>query len=223
MALFPLQGLLPAGQFDIVDTELAGILGGEVLTLTSASRTNTATEKSAFDSGDGYLFDATVPVNNRPVLTKASTVAQFPLFLADDGLAGYGTLFGQVIGGVGLTTTGTNAGPHTAFGSGKVSAWGQGNYAVSTDALVSDFITSASTGASGGLAPGQAIGFSAATGKLAHTACSSKLTDSGVANFIEFESTPGLVNTPLRLIGATQLFTRIVISFHAGTSVRTMA
>lgn len=226
MALFPLQGgLLPLGQYDCVDTEIASILGGEVMTLTVASATNTSTEKSAYDGADGYLFDAVAPINQRPASVRASTAAQFPLFLSDDGKANYGTLFGEVIGTpVGLSTTGTNLGPHTAEGSGKVTLWDKpGLYAVTTDALASDFITSISSGASSGLVPGRVLGFTSG-GKLAHssTATEPAVSATGVGHFVEFQANQSLVNTPRRLIGATVVYTQVVMHFSAGLGVRTL-
>lgn len=230
MALFPLQpGVQPLGQYDVLDTELSSILGGEVMTLTQVSRSNTATELAAFDAADGYLFDASAPIQNRPASVRASSASQFPLFLSDDGFAGYGTLFGSVIGTpAGLSTSGSNLGPSTAAASGKVTLWDKpGLYAVSTDAVASDFITSIAVGAGAGLSPGRALGFTS-TGKLAHSSCSGAVSSSGVAYFVEFESAPtsnsmaSLVTTPGRLVGATEIFNRVVLSFHAGYSLRTL-
>lgn len=235
MALFPLQpGLNPLGQFDVVNTELASILGGQVLTFTSVSRTNTSTESAAFDAADGYLFDTTVPINNRPASTRASTAAQFPLYLSDDGLSGYGTYFGQTIGvPAGLSTTGTNLGPHSAAASGKVTLWDKpGLYAVSTDAVATDFLTSISTGASAGLTPGTVLGFCNSTdiGKLAHNSCTLKVAGTGVGYFVEFatantsnQTGGSLVTTPNKLVGATEIFTRVIINWFGGQmNVRTL-
>lgn len=237
MALFPLTpGLHPLGQYDVVNTEVSSLLGGEVLTFTTASRSNTSTEQAAFDAEDGYIFDVTVPIANRPAATRASTASQVPLFLCDDGSAvGYSTLFGVLIGGVagvGTSVSGsTTIGPSTILGSGKATLWDKpGLYAVSTDAVASDFITSISTGSSAGLAPGTSVGFGNSTdiGKLAHNSCANKVASSGVANFVEFESAPttqsmaSLVTTSPRLLGATEVFNRVVIWFHSGLGVRTL-
>lgn len=226
MALFPLQpGLNPIGQYDLLNTEQASILGGEVMTFTTASTTNSSTEQAAYDAADGYMFDASGVINNRPATLRASTAAQFPLFLSDDGLANYGTLFGQVIGvPVGTATTGTNLGPHTAAASGKVTLWGNpGLYAVTTDAVASDFITSINTGASAGLVPGRVLGFTSG-GKLAHssTAVEPAVSATGVGNFVEFQTNQSLVNTPARLVGATISYTQIVFHWSAGNGVRTL-
>lgn len=226
MALLPLHpGMIALGHFDLVDTELSSIKGGEVMTLTTASTSNSASEKAAYDSLDGYMFDASGTILNRPAATRASTAAQFPLFLSDDGTANYGTLFGQVIGTpVGQSTTGTDLGPNTAAASGKVTLWDKpGLYAVTTDAVASDFITSVSTGASAGLVPGRVLGFTSG-GKLAHssTATEAAVAGTGVGHFVEFQTNQSLVNTPARLVGATSSYTQIVFHFSAGLGVRTL-
>jgi hypothetical protein len=178
MALFPLHGNMygPMGEVDLIDTEQAGVLGGEVMTLTQTVRTNTATEKAAADVLDGYLYDST----------------QVPYAAA-------------------------NSGPHTSAGSGKVTLWATGGrYAITIDALAIDFVSGLTTS---GLAPGAVIGFDA-TGKLAHSGAT-VVANTGVATFYEFSGLPSLVNTPDRLVGATETFDRIVIDFNAGLGVRT--
>lgn len=233
MALFPLQGgLQPLGQYDLLDTELSSILGGEVMTFTVTTRQSNVTDAAAFDAQDGYIFDTTVPIQNRPATLRATSASSVPLFLSDDGIVGYGTAIGNMIGNpLGLNPAGTAIGPSTAAGSGKVTLWANpGLYAVSTDAVASDFITKISTGSSAGLAPGTSIGFGSSTdsGKLAHNTCTNKVATSGVANFVEFESAPttasmaSLVTTPARLVGATEIFNRVVIYFHSGLGVRTL-
>lgn len=225
MALFPLNpGAQPLGQMDLVDTEQSSILGGEVMTLTAASRVNTSTEKAAADVLDGYLYDTTPDVLNRVGVTRASAAANYPLYLSDDGTAGYGTLFGQVIGTpAGLLTVGTNIGPHTAAGSGKVTLWDKpGRYAVTTDAAASDFISAIPAL---GLTPGEVLGFGSSTdlGKLCHNDCSNLVTNSGVGYLVEVGSLPSLVTTPNRLVGATESFDRFELEFHAGAGLRTIS
>lgn len=220
MALYPLQpGMHPLGQFDVVDTELTAIKGGEVLTLTSASRTNTTTETASQDALDGYLYSTS---SVRPASTRASTAAQYPLYLADDGSSpDYLTYFGQLTGPMGLGD-GAVLGPHSASGSGKVTLWDKpGLFAVSVDALASDFV---STIGASGLAVGASLGFGSGAdiGKLAHNACANKVAATGVARFVEFSSEPGLVSTPKRLVGAAEAFTRVVIQWDAGLGVRTL-
>lgn len=221
MALFPANpGLYPLGLFDVSDAiSLSSITGGEVGTLTTRSRTVSASEKAASDALDGYTYATPA---TRPALTLATTNAQFPLYLLDDGTTDYGTMLGQVIGvPVGLSVTGTDAGPHSAAASGKVTAWDKpGLYVVTLTSCASDFVTSLLAGTSG-LAPGTSLGFNASS-RLAHTSCSGAVAASGVAHFVEFESSPSLVTTPGRLVGATEQFTRVKVQFHAGLGVRTL-
>src|SRR6266705_5516416 len=108
MALKILQaGIQPLGQFDCLDSELTTFKGGEVCTLTAV--TYKGTDKNAADVNDGYTGGTT---KTRPAVTLTLVSGHRPLFLADDGTTGYGTLFGQVIGATGgQTTSGTNLGP----------------------------------------------------------------------------------------------------------------
>jgi hypothetical protein len=225
MALFALQpGLLPLGQFDVLDTDLASVTGGEVMALTSASTSLSTTEKAAADALDGYLYDASGTIANRPAsrLALAADINGM-LALADDGLAGYGTMFGQTIGSpVGLAVTGTNLGPHSAAASGKVTLWEKpGLYEVTVTSLASDFV---STIGSVGLNPGATLGFNASS-KLSHAACSGAVASSGVATFVEFSSSGSLVTTPAKLVGTTTLsvlYPRVVVAFHAGHGERAL-
>jgi hypothetical protein len=227
MALFPQNpGILPLGQFDMLDTQLAGITGGEVLTLTTASRTNTTTEQAAYDVLDGYFGDG-AGGELRPTATLATTNAEFPLFLSDDGNSpDYLTAFGQVVGATaGLNPTGAVLGPHTAVGSGKVTLWDKpGLYVVTLDSCATDFRTTEGDLAAATLSAGDVLGFNA-TGNLCHDQCTGAVAGSGVANFIEYESsgkTASLVTTPPRLVGATEAFDRVKIWFHAGLGGRTI-
>lgn len=195
MALKLLQpGVQPLGQFDGLDSEVLTLKGGEVVTFTSVVATS-ATDKAAFDSFDGY-----VNPNKRVVVTKTLGASVRPLMLADDGIAGYGTLFGTVVGGtVGqVATGGAVLGPHTATGSGKVTCWEKpGVYAVSLDAVD----TTASTGllpSNGTLATGAEL-YATTAGLL--TPISSGNTTRLVGRFIDFETSGSLVNTPNKLVG----------------------
>ena len=102
----------PLGQFDGYDAEVLTFKGGEVCTLKSIVAT-AATDKAAYDVFDGYINP-----NKRVVATKTLTSGSRPLMLADDGISGYGTLFGSVVGGVvgQVSTGGAVLGPHTATG-----------------------------------------------------------------------------------------------------------
>ena len=167
MALKLLQpGVQPLGQFDGYDADYLTVKGGEVCTFGSVATpgqpgvTASGFDKGAYDVFDGYVNPAS-PVQDagprRVVVTHtfgAPTVAGVlysvgiagaalrPLMLTDDGITGYGTLFGSVVGGTvgqqvnGPTTfTGAVLGPATQTGSGKITCWEKpGLYAVSLDA-----------------------------------------------------------------------------------------
>lgn len=194
----------PLGQFDGLDTEFLSLKGGEVVTFTTVVAT-AATDKAAFDSFDGY-----VTPNKRPVVTK--TIGDLatgvrPLMLADDGISGYGTLFGSVVGGtVGqVVSGGAQLGPHTATGSGKVTCWHlPGVYAVSLDAVD----TNATTGLQPThptLAAGAPL-YTNINGLLTPNVTGSKggaSVNNGpvIGRFIDFETNGSLVTTPNSLVG----------------------
>lgn len=215
MALKILQpGVQPAGQFDVLDGYLDGILGGEVGTLFQASRVNTASEKAARDALDGYTNVSAV--TRAAVANRVNSATVRPLWLLDEGKVGYGTLFGQVVGTpVGLSTTGTNLGPHTAAASGKVTCWHQpGLYAVSVDAVNTAVDGLVLTNAA--CVPGLEIQ-PLATGKLT-PAGSGGAVNVEVARFVEFESSPFLVNTPASLVGAAEAAVNVVIHYNVHAS-----
>jgi len=209
MTLYIYQpGVQPLGQFDVLDAYLAGIKGGEIGTLYPAARTVSSTEKAAKDALDGYtnLTD----VKRAAVANSITATTQRPLWLLDDGTSGYGTLFGQVIGTpVGLSTTGTNLGPHTSTGSGKVTCWDKpGLYAVSVDAV--DTAADGLVIANSSCDPGLKLDCTA-TGLLTPTG-STNAVGVEVGRFVEFETSPSLVNTPASLVGATEAAVRAI--FH---------
>jgi hypothetical protein len=219
MSLKLLQpGTQPLGQFDGHDDEYLTLKGGEVVTL--ASRALSTGDKAAKDSFDGY-----VPPANRAVVTKTLTATSRPLFLADEGITGYGTLFGSVVGGVvGQLTTGAVLGPHTATGSGKVTCWDKpGLYAVSLDAVD----TTAGTGlvvTHATLTTGSPLYYTAG-GLLTPTLASSP-GGAGpvVARFVDFETNGSLVtstnhmvtalNSPSGSAAPTKNFSFAVIHFN---------
>lgn len=201
MALKLLQpGVQPIGQFDGYDGNFLSLKGGEVVTLVSVS--STGTDKAAADSFDGYVNPS--GVSKRPVVTSTLSSTSRPLMLADEGITGYGTLFGSVVGGtVGqVVTGGATLGPHTATGSGKVTCWDKpGLYAVSLDAC--------DLTASTGLQPtnttldvGAAL-YATSAGLLTPTLASSA-GGAGpvVGRFVDFETNGSLVTTPNRLVAA---------------------
>jgi hypothetical protein len=207
MALKLLQpGTQPLGQFDGLDAEVLTLKGGEVVTLVATAVP--PGDKAASDSFDGYVNTGSSA--RRPVVTKTLDAYSRPLMLADDGISGYGTLFGSVVGGtVGQGVTGSVLGPHTASGSGKVTCWDKpGLYAVSLDAC--------DTNASTGLQPTNttvAVGsplFYTTAGLLTPTAASAPTGSTAdgstgktvCGRFVEFETNGSLVNTPNRLVAA---------------------
>ena len=201
MSLKLLQpGSNPLGQFDGYDAETLTLKGGEVVTLVSVDVPNA--DKASADVYDGYIN--TAGVQKRPVVTRTLVSGSRPLFLADEGITGYGTLFGSVVGGtVGQQVTGGAVlGPHTATGSGKVTCWDKpGLYAVSLDAC--------SQNASTGLQPtnltintGSALTYTA-TGLLTPVGGDSAVGSAPVvARFVAFETNGSLVTTPNNLVAA---------------------
>lgn len=126
MALKLLQpGLQPAGQFDLKDptpgSSSQTIYGGEYVELTTSS--------------DYASYDVTQSMAPATYMQPSERSAAASLKfggLADDGVSGYGTSFGTLIGatvgqGTGfgtLSTTGVVViGPQTTTGSGKVTVW----------------------------------------------------------------------------------------------------
>ena len=199
MALKLLQpGVNPLGQFDGYDSEVLSLKGGEVVTFYSVSVPDS--DLAAFDAiADGYVNPA--GVQKRPVVRKLWATGKRPLMLADEGISGYGTLFGSVVGGtVGQVTAGAVLGPHTATGSGKVTCWDKpGLYAVTLDAV--------DTNASTGLQPtntsidaGAAL-YVTSAGLLTPTS-GSGVDTTVVARFVSFETNGSLVTTPNYMVQA---------------------
>jgi len=217
MALKLLQpGTQPLGQFDGKDAEVLTLKGGEIVTFTSVLAT-AATDAAAADSFDGYVYQA-----KRVVVTRTVATSDRPLMLADDGIAGYGTLFGTVVGGtVGqVSTGGTVLGPHTATGSGKVTLWEKpGLYAVSLDACDTTFAdglvptnTTLATGAGLTFVPASASG-----GQLTPVGSTAAAGNTVVVGrFVDFETNGSLVNTPNRLVSslATPTYSFAVFYFN---------
>lgn len=211
MALFPVSpGLQPLGIVDVVNTVGPNLLGGEVMTLTTASRSNTASETAAADALDGYTFNTT---QLRPAATLATAATTF-IALADEGSGpNYFTVGGTVVGGnTGkMIRGGAVLGPHTAVASGKVTLWDKpGLYEVTLDALVSTFVSGLTP--STGLTPGAVLGYTN-TGKLSHSTSNSAVAATGCAVFVEFTGNSSLVTTPAALVGARAVFDRIKIQF----------
>ena len=222
MALELVQpGIQPLGQFDGKDDVYLTVKGGEVATIVGVAVD--AGDKGAADVDDGYVQ------NTRPVVTTALATGARPLFLVDEGIAGYGTLFGSVVGGIaGQLTTGQVLGPHTATGSGKLTLWDKpGTYAITLDAVD----TTVDTGlvpTNVGLAIGDALYATAAGIVTPNGADSFDGADTTqIGYFLNFDTYKGgsLVNTPVSLVSApnspvgqgqpqTQNLSRALIHFN---------
>jgi hypothetical protein len=222
MALETVQsGMYPLGQFDGLDSIYLNVKGGEVATITSTLLTSGDSAAADANGSDGYVG------LNRPVVTTNLVSGNRPLFLVDDGITGYGTLFGSVIGGVCGQKNGTAIGPHTAAASGKLTLWDKpGMYAVTLDAV--DPATST------GLQPTNST---LSIGDKLYASAAGLLTpylplafeNYTIARFMNFESAKGgtLVTTPINLVSAKNSpvgvgqpqgfkFARALIHFHLG-------
>ncbi len=188
------SGREPLGQFDGLDTEIFTIKGGEVVTFDSIGLNSG--DKAAPDVYDGYAHGATNSgfenVGLRTVVRLVKTGNPRPLMLADEGLAGYGTMFGNLVGGSsGSITAGASFGPHTAAGSGKITCWDKpGVYAVTLDAVDTATLDPKVAGSTP-VKAGTALYTQAGTGLLTTVATSGNK----VGNFIEFNTGGSLVNT----------------------------
>ena len=224
MALKLLQpGVQPLGQFDGLDTEVLTLMGGEVVTFKSVLATS-ATDKAAYDVFDGYVNSL-----KRVVVTRSVATASRPLMLADDGITGYGTIFGSVVGGtVGqVATGGAVLGPHTATGSGKVTLWDKpGLYAVTLDGAC-DQAADGLVPANATLDTGTSLTYGYGTYNASTLTGAGKLTPVGstlaavgganttvVGHFVSFETNGSLVNTPNYLASALGSRTYAYAVFH---------
>lgn len=218
MALYLLQpGVQPLGQFDILDSYASLVLGGEVGTLFAAARTNSSSEKAAADALDGYTNATDVKRAAVAPWIRYSTTR--PLWLLDEGIAGYGTLFGTLIGQTAGLCTGkgdastcaSTLGPSTLSGSGKVTCWDKpGLYGVSMDAVDGSGDGLVLTNAS--CDPGAKIDVEG-TGDLTLSTASTAMGVT-VGRFVEFVTRPFLVTTPPSLVGAAESALGLVFSFH---------
>lgn len=198
MALKLLQpGIQPLGQFDALDSQVTSPLGGEVASLTYVSIA-AGTDDAAEDVDDGYVAAA----GTRPAATTTLVSGARPLFLVDEGISGYGTLFGSVVGAqVGKTVSGgTVLGPHTASGSGKWTLWDKpGLYAVTLDA-VDTTLNSGLVTTNPALAGGDAL-YATSAGLLTPNA-GAAFEAVVVARFLEFTGDGSLVTSNKSLVEA---------------------
>lgn len=209
MALKILQTSGTPFSFDVVDSELSSFRGGEVVTLTSTALDSG--DASAADAADGYANVGGVP--HRTLVTRTLTGTDVrPLYLADDGIAGYGTVFGSVVGGtVGTQVVGQQLGPSTASGSGKLTCWGTpGLFAVSLDS-VDDDPTTGLVPTNTTLLPGAMLSYTD-NGLLTPEGSPADEGETEVARFVEFNSGGSLVTTPNSLV--TGLYTPLFAVIH---------
>ena len=225
MALFILQpGIQPLGQFDVLDTDASSIVGGMIGTWSVEPRYNTSTETAKEDVFDGYAspyISENITTAYRPVIRIANNTTldeSKAMYLMDEGTANYGTLFGSIIGM--YNPSGTGVGPNTMTGSGKVTLWDKaGMYAVTFEACYSNKnVTNGALEAGQDTPlPGDTLYRHVADGKICRLATA---TDNGgtaannkIATYVEHASKGALVTTPAKLVGATEVFDRIVISY----------
>lgn len=201
MALELVQaGIQPLGQFDGYDALVPFVVGGEVGTLIGIA-TGQAVDHSAYDASgaDGYVGGGAAPT--RPVVTFVLASGSRPLFLLDDGVAGYGTMFGSVLGGTtGQIYAGAVLGPSTATGSGKITCWDKpGTYAVTLNAA--DTAADGLVPTNAALAVGAAL-YATVIGRLTPAAARSFEPGLVIGRLINFETLKGgsLVNTPTFLV-----------------------
>lgn len=199
MALKLLQpGVQPLGQYDGYDAEITLLKGGEIVTLTSVALSSS--DKAAYDVYDGYTNDGSPIASEKRVVVTRTLVAGTTLFmLADEGVAGYGTMLGSMVGEtVGLSTGGTVLGPHTTAGSGKVTCWDKaGLYAVSLDAVDQNATTGVQP-TNPTLKTGDPL-FATLAGGALTTSGGATHTTARVGTFVSFETNGSLVNTPNKL------------------------
>ena len=195
------------GQFDGKDDEVLTLKGGEVVTFAAVAASSA--DKAAKDVFDGYTNPS--GTKKRVYVTKALTDMSRPLMLADEGISGFGTLFGTVVGGTGgqvsfgldsVVPASALLGPHTAMASGKVSCWHlPGVYAVSLDACDTDAADGLQP-TNDGITTGQALTYTSA-GLLTPVGSADAVADAPVVGtLIDFEPKGSLVTTPNKLVSA---------------------
>lgn len=215
MALVLLQNNgTPLGQFDGYDN--LSPLGGEVCKLVNYGITGS--DLHAKDIDDGYVVTGLNTV--RPIVSLTLDGDETGgFFLTDDGTDHYGTMFGTVVGGTAgqKITGGSNLGPNTMTGSGKVTLWmNPGLYGVTLDAL--DATLAASTAVS----VGTTLSYTAA-GKLCLDGQKAGVSAPVVARVVEFSTGDSLVTTPRSLTrvgiaGGMLAFKYLVISWNPPVS-----
>lgn len=194
------SGLMPMGEFDGLDAPTATLKGGELVTFTTTAVVVGNSDLEAADVEDGYV--GTTTKYRMALTTTMGSATSRPLFLADEGTGGYGTLFGQVVGAAcGQSTSGSQLGPHTTTGSGKVTIYGQpGFYATTLDAC--DTTATGLVASNASLAPNASLTYTS-LGLLTPSGSTNAVSSGAVvARLVEFSTNGSLVNTPTNLIAA---------------------
>jgi hypothetical protein len=234
MALVVLNaGREPLGQFDAADGYVASFKGGEFVTWGQVTaQIAGGTDKASADvNNDGYdpfnlpgmggvSTGTNVPLGvsgaQRPAIvicgnTASGLNAPQPIFLSDDGIKNYGTLFGTIVGRtVGLTSYGPNSsvsssdliGPSTTAGSGKVTCWDKpGLYGITLD-NVNTSATAGITVTNTGLGVGTPLSYDG-NGLLTTYAGAVRASQAPIVGyFSEFQTNGSLVTTPQTLVAA---------------------
>lgn len=195
----------PLGEFDAKDSDLAaGFLGGEIVTWGNVSVGTS--DKSAADAADGYVNNGTAAAQ-RIVLTKTTGSVATSMMIVDDGSAGYGVLFGVVVGGtVGQTSFGPGGGvplgPPSYAGSGKLTVWATpGVFGVTLDAVDTTAATGLVPTNPTTCLPGAKL-YVTTGGLLTPNSSATSVGTAWAARFIDFETNRALVTTPNRLVAA---------------------
>ena len=208
-------GLRPLGQFYLEDNDMANMVGGEYVQL----RSTTGDDGYAADVGmvgplvgpltavggaAGMRFELTGGTAGAPPPNPGS-VSESLGGLCDEGIAEYGTLFGNLIGHTtGQATNVSGAvviGPSSARGSGKVTVWSQaGLYGVNGTAA-----TGSAAPLVVGTAPNTAIHSELNTGRLGLVALGGDQLASHVGTVAD-SSLVSTTNTAAGLAAAAEYF-----------------
>tara|TARA_B100000579_G_C22821776_1_gene851029 strand:+ start:1080 stop:1832 length:753 start_codon:yes stop_codon:yes gene_type:complete len=127
MALKILQpGLRPIGQFSWdTDDAYTNLSGGEIGQLAVVGGSD---QRTAADVGSESP-NVEMSLASGTIGTASAEAPVGPIYICDEGIKGYGTQFGELIGAIaGQATSKSGAvviGPNTSNASGKVTAWHQ--------------------------------------------------------------------------------------------------
>ena len=207
-------GIQPLGQFDMKDSNIDSVKGGEVAAF------------EELDPTDGYAADVKRPGPQvQLVLGQAEdpdSGGRVAWGLVDEGSSaglggrGYGTMFGQIIGttvgqGTGIGAMSTSGavvvGPSTMRGSGKATLWTKpGLYGVTQDAWA--------TIAYSGCVINESVHGEDGTGKLQGSAGDGRW----IGYFLGASEDTSFVSTPAYYAGATTTVSEYGVLFLVGAS-----